>query len=250
MRVSVLECMRWFGSPSRASSSDVLEVIHVRLARRILAALDVPVVRGDVQRVPAAHVLNVRIRAALEQVRAELVVAVLRGDEEGGPAVLARPGSRPHRRRAGSSPSRGRLRGVANSSGVRTAATVPGRASSTDAGLGEALDGGFGGGDFLVEAFFASAFSFSLVGLCSGSDPWCPALSCSTMAPRSPVPSMNSWMRSRPGGARYRLRPGGVVAERARMSAPFEMRWRDSLRIRSSQRPTWAPWFRAAFPSR
>jgi len=29
---------------------------------------------------------------------------------------------------------------------------------------------------------------------------------------------MNSWMRSRPGGARYGVRPGGVVAERARGS--------------------------------
>src|SRR5262249_1843467 len=41
------------------------------------------------ERVPAAAVLDVRIRAALEQVGAELVVAVLRGDEQRAPAVFA-----------------------------------------------------------------------------------------------------------------------------------------------------------------
>ena len=47
---------------------DDLEMVHVGLARRIIAALDVAIVRRDVERAPAALVLNPRIGAALEQI--------------------------------------------------------------------------------------------------------------------------------------------------------------------------------------
>ena len=66
---------------------DELQVVHVALADRIVARLDVAVVGGEIERRPAALVGEVRIGAVLEQVRAELVVAVLRRDEQRAPAV-------------------------------------------------------------------------------------------------------------------------------------------------------------------
>src|SRR5690606_10448489 len=69
---------------------DVLQVIHVRLARRIVPALDVAVVRRNVQRVPAVLVRNVRIRPLLEQILPEPVVPVLRRRQQRRPPELAR----------------------------------------------------------------------------------------------------------------------------------------------------------------
>ena len=74
----------------RQQQLDVLEVVHVGLASRIVAALDVAVVRRDVQRAPAAFVLDVRIGAAFEEEFAELVMTVLRGREQRCEAELRR----------------------------------------------------------------------------------------------------------------------------------------------------------------
>ena len=69
---------------------DEVEVIHVALADRIIAVLDVAVVGREIERHPAAFVGEVRIGAVVEQIRAELVVAVLRRDQQRAPAVRGR----------------------------------------------------------------------------------------------------------------------------------------------------------------
>src|SRR5690242_3688427 len=66
---------------------DVFEVIHVRRADRIIAAFDVAIVGGEIQRGPAALVGKVHVSAVLEQVGTEFVIAVLGGDQQGAPAV-------------------------------------------------------------------------------------------------------------------------------------------------------------------
>src|SRR5882724_6669736 len=65
VRVSVLERVR------REQPLDVIEVVHVRLARGIVAAFDVPVVGRDIERRPAAFVGDVGIGAMVEQIDAD-----------------------------------------------------------------------------------------------------------------------------------------------------------------------------------
>ena len=65
-------------------------MIEIAFADRIVAVLDVAVVGGEIERHPAAFVGQVRIGAVIEQIRAELVVPVLRRDEQRGPAVAGR----------------------------------------------------------------------------------------------------------------------------------------------------------------
>ena len=69
---------------------DELQVIHVALADRIVAGLDVAVVGRQVERHPVALVAEVRIGAVVEQVLAERVVAVLRRHQQRAPAVAGR----------------------------------------------------------------------------------------------------------------------------------------------------------------
>ncbi len=64
-------------------------MVHVRLARRIVTALDVAVVGGDVQGSPTALVGEVGIRTVVEKVHTEPIEAVLSGVQQRGPTVLA-----------------------------------------------------------------------------------------------------------------------------------------------------------------
>ena len=61
---------------------DELEVVHVAPADGVVAVLDVAVVGREVQRRPSALVGEVRVGAVLQQIRAELVVAVLCRDQQ------------------------------------------------------------------------------------------------------------------------------------------------------------------------
>ena len=63
-------------------------MIHVGLAHGIVAAFDVAVVGGEVERPPAAFVGDVGIGAVIEQIGGQLVVPVLGGGEQRGPAVV------------------------------------------------------------------------------------------------------------------------------------------------------------------
>ena len=67
---------------------DVLQIVHIRLRHRVVAALDVAVISREVQRRPTTFIGEVRVRAVLEQVRTELVVSVVAGHEQRRPAVL------------------------------------------------------------------------------------------------------------------------------------------------------------------
>jgi hypothetical protein len=53
-------------------------MIDIGLACRVVAAFDIAVICCDVKRGPPACVGLVNVRAAIDQVRGELVVAVLR----------------------------------------------------------------------------------------------------------------------------------------------------------------------------
>ena len=66
---------------------DEIQVIHVAAADRIIAVLDVAVIGGQVERGPPARVREVRVGALVEEKRAELVIAVLRRDQQRAPAV-------------------------------------------------------------------------------------------------------------------------------------------------------------------
>ena len=89
VRVSVLSLTFVFGfAPFSSSSRDDVEVIHVRLGNRIVAALDVAVVGRQIERRPAALVGDVGIGALLEQELRQLIVAVVDRGEQRRPAVL------------------------------------------------------------------------------------------------------------------------------------------------------------------
>src|SRR6516162_2630291 len=62
-------------------------MIHVALTDRIIAGLDVAVVGGEVTRRPPAMVGEIDIGAVIDQIGSEPIIAILRGDEQGAPAV-------------------------------------------------------------------------------------------------------------------------------------------------------------------
>ena len=82
VRVSVLSPTHFVGGRLRAAHADVyigvlgqqqldeVQMVHVGLADRIVAALDVAVIGGQVQRRPAAVILDIRIGAVVQQIRA------------------------------------------------------------------------------------------------------------------------------------------------------------------------------------
>ena len=53
----------------------------------IIAAFDIAVVGGEIERRPSAFVGEIHIGAVLQQIRSQLVVAILRRDQQGAPAV-------------------------------------------------------------------------------------------------------------------------------------------------------------------
>ena len=57
-----------------------LEVVHVRPGHRKIAAFDISVIGREVQRRPRAFVGEVHIDAALDQIRGQFVVPVIRCD--------------------------------------------------------------------------------------------------------------------------------------------------------------------------
>ncbi len=67
---------------------DEVEVVHVGRAHGIVAAFDVSVIGREIKRRPAAVVGEIRIRAMLQQISANLVVPVLRRGQQRGPAVM------------------------------------------------------------------------------------------------------------------------------------------------------------------
>src|SRR6185312_170163 len=69
---------------------DVIEMVHVRLADRVIARLDVAVVGGKVKVRPAAFVREIDVGAVVEQVQAKLIEPVLGSGEKRAPAVEAR----------------------------------------------------------------------------------------------------------------------------------------------------------------
>ena len=58
---------------------DELEVIHIRFRNREIAAFDISVVSGKIQRGPVAFVRLVHIRAALDQIFGQFVMPVIGG---------------------------------------------------------------------------------------------------------------------------------------------------------------------------
>ena len=66
---------------------DEIQMIHVRLADRIISGFDIAVVRSQIKRRPAALVGEIHVGAVVQQIRSELVVPVLRRDQQGAPAV-------------------------------------------------------------------------------------------------------------------------------------------------------------------
>ena len=67
---------------------DEVQVIHVRLAQGVIAAFDIAVVDRNIQRRPGALVDDVGVGAMVEQKGPELVVPILRRDEQRAPAVV------------------------------------------------------------------------------------------------------------------------------------------------------------------
>jgi hypothetical protein len=73
--------------PAGEQRLDEIEVIEVAGAHRIVAAFDIAVVGGQIERSPAAFVGEIGIGAAFEQERGEDVVAVLGRGQQGRPSV-------------------------------------------------------------------------------------------------------------------------------------------------------------------
>src|ERR1019366_168053 len=67
---------------------DEVEVIHVGLADRVVAGFYVAIVGGEIERIPAALVGQIRIGAVVEQPRSHFVVAILRCCQERAPAII------------------------------------------------------------------------------------------------------------------------------------------------------------------
>src|SRR6267154_1278735 len=63
-------------------------MIHVRRANRVIAALDISIVRGKVERRPTAIVLDIGIRSMRKQKLGQSVMAVLRCYQQRSPAVV------------------------------------------------------------------------------------------------------------------------------------------------------------------
>ncbi len=66
---------------------DEIQMIHVALADRIIAGFDIAVVGGQIERRPRAFVGEIHIGAVVQQIRSELVVPILRRDQQGAPAI-------------------------------------------------------------------------------------------------------------------------------------------------------------------
>ena len=68
VRVSVFSFTRAFGSaPFSQQQNDQIEVVHVRLRHRVVAPLDVAVVRREIERRPSTLVCQVHVRATFDQ---------------------------------------------------------------------------------------------------------------------------------------------------------------------------------------
>ena len=59
---------------------DELEMVHIRFGYGKIAAFDISVIGREVQRRPRAFVGEVYIDAALDQIRGQFVVPVIRSD--------------------------------------------------------------------------------------------------------------------------------------------------------------------------
>ena len=88
VRVSVLSFIRAFTlAPLSRQELDEIQMIHVGLADRIIAAFDIAVVGGKIERRPSAFVGEIHIGAMIQQIRSQLVVAILRRDQQRAPAI-------------------------------------------------------------------------------------------------------------------------------------------------------------------
>ena len=85
----VLDAAVWVRSAIQ-KDLDEIEMIHVRLRHRIVATLDITVVRRQIEGRPAALVGDVHVGAALDQIGRQLVVPVVRRGEQRSPAILGR----------------------------------------------------------------------------------------------------------------------------------------------------------------
>ena len=67
---------------------DVVQMVHIRRAHRIVAAFNIAVISRKIQGRPAAAIRDVRIRAVIQQIRRQFVVPVLRRHEQGSPPIM------------------------------------------------------------------------------------------------------------------------------------------------------------------
>jgi len=67
---------------------DERQMVHVGRTNGIIAPFDVAVVRGEIERPPAAVISKVRICAVIKKVFPDLVVLVLSSRKQGSPAVV------------------------------------------------------------------------------------------------------------------------------------------------------------------
>ena len=68
---------------------DEIQMIHVALTHRIIPGFDIAIVGGKIERRPPAFVGEIHVGAVVQQIRAELVVSILRRDQQGTPTVVA-----------------------------------------------------------------------------------------------------------------------------------------------------------------
>ena len=78
VRVSVLSLARAFGIGAVLEKElDEVQMVHVRLRYWKVAAFDIAVVGGQIQRRPVAFVGEIHVRAAFEQIFRELVMPIV-----------------------------------------------------------------------------------------------------------------------------------------------------------------------------
>ena len=66
---------------------DVFQMIHVRFGYWIITTFDVAVIGRQIQRCPVAFVGEIHIGAVIQKIRSQFVVAILRRDQQGTPAI-------------------------------------------------------------------------------------------------------------------------------------------------------------------